>query len=117
MRSSAAPIALLLLAACARAEGLVPDRPALAGCPLFAVDHVRNERIDILPRYPASDADVWPARHVATSDAEPALPPMDQRCRLRADADLSGFSEAARVVACALVLDPDSASVAPTMRR
>jgi hypothetical protein len=45
---------------------------------------------------------VWPARHFASAATDPALPPMGQRFRLRADADLSGFSEEARVIARAL---------------
>jgi hypothetical protein len=45
---------------------------------------------------------VWPARHFASSATDPALPPMGQRFRLRADADLSGFSEPALVIARAL---------------
>ncbi|MBA2665659.1 MAG: hypothetical protein H0U69_01355 [Trueperaceae bacterium] len=45
---------------------------------------------------------VWPARHFASSDTDPALPPMGQRFRLRADADVSGFSDEALVIARAL---------------
>jgi hypothetical protein len=35
---------------------------------------------------------VWPARHYASSQTDPNLPPMGQRFRLRADFDISGFS-------------------------
>jgi hypothetical protein len=56
LRFSVAPIALVLLAACAWAEAPVPGGPALAGCPLFPADHVWNVRIDTLPRHPVSDA-------------------------------------------------------------
>ena len=45
---------------------------------------------------------VWPARHFASASTDPALPPMGQRFRLRADADLSGFSTEALVIARAL---------------
>ena len=45
---------------------------------------------------------VWPARHFASSLTDPALPPMGQRFRLRADADLSGFSPEALTIARAL---------------
>lgn len=45
---------------------------------------------------------VWPARHFASTATDPALPPMGQRFRLRADADLSGFSDQALVIARAL---------------
>jgi len=47
-------------------------------------------------------ATVWPARHFASAATDPALPPMGQRFRLRADADLSGFSAEALVIARAL---------------
>jgi hypothetical protein len=45
---------------------------------------------------------VWPARHFASASTDPALPPMGQRFRLRADTDLSGFSDQALVIARAL---------------
>ena len=45
---------------------------------------------------------VWPARHFASSSTDPARPAMGQRFRLRADADLSGFSDEALVIARAL---------------
>ena len=45
---------------------------------------------------------VWPARHFASASTDPALPPMGQRFRLRADADLSGFSDEALAIARAL---------------
>ncbi len=40
----------------------------------------------------------WPARHFASSQDDPALPPMGLRLRLRADYDLSGFSVPVRVI-------------------
>jgi hypothetical protein len=45
---------------------------------------------------------VYPARHFASSSTSTALPPMGLRVRLRADADLSGLSPHARVIAVAL---------------
>ena len=45
---------------------------------------------------------VYPARHFASSSTSAALPPMGLRVRLRADADLSGLSPHARVIAVAL---------------
>jgi hypothetical protein len=45
---------------------------------------------------------VYPARHFASSSTNAALPPMGLRVRLRADADLSGLSAHARVIAVAL---------------
>jgi hypothetical protein len=41
---------------------------------------------------------VWPARHFASSSNDPNLPPMGQRFRLRADFDISAFSERMQVV-------------------
>lgn len=43
-------------------------------------------------------AHVWPARHDASSQTDPGLPPMGQRFRLRADFDLSGFSPPVQVI-------------------
>jgi hypothetical protein len=41
---------------------------------------------------------VHPARHAASSSADPALPPMGARLRLRSDVDLSPFTGQARVI-------------------
>jgi hypothetical protein len=45
---------------------------------------------------------VYPARHFASSSDSASLPPMGLRLRLRSDADLSGLSADARVIAVAL---------------
>jgi hypothetical protein len=45
---------------------------------------------------------VWPARHFASQSDDPALPPMGQRFRLKADVDISGFSPASQVILRAL---------------
>ena len=45
---------------------------------------------------------VNPARHWASSDPDPALPPMGMRVRLKASYDLSGFPAQARVILEAL---------------
>lgn len=45
---------------------------------------------------------VWPARHFASNSNDPALPPMGQRFRLRADFDISSFSRDNRVILTAL---------------
>jgi hypothetical protein len=45
---------------------------------------------------------VFPARHFASGDGDPALPRMGERLRLKASADLSGLPRQARVVARAL---------------
>ena len=45
---------------------------------------------------------VWPARHKASQSDDPALPPLGQRFRLKADVDISGFSPASQVILKAL---------------
>jgi hypothetical protein len=45
---------------------------------------------------------VWPARHFASKNTDPNLPPMGQRFRLRADVDISGFSKENQVILTAL---------------
>ena len=45
---------------------------------------------------------IYPARHLASSQTSTSLPPMGLRLRLKADADLSGLSPAARTIAVAL---------------
>jgi hypothetical protein len=45
---------------------------------------------------------IWPARHFASDDADPALPPMGLRFRLRADFDLGPFPPQVRVILRAL---------------
>jgi hypothetical protein len=48
------------------------------------------------------DTFVWPARHEASDDADPSLPPMGQRFRLKADVDISGFSPTNQIILQAL---------------
>ena len=55
----------------------------------FTVPHTRNEY-------------VWPARHMASHDANPNLPPMGERFRLRANFDVSKFSKTNQVIMVAL---------------
>lgn len=45
---------------------------------------------------------VWPARHAASRSDDEALPPMGQRFRLKADFDISGFSQKNQVILQAL---------------
>lgn len=45
---------------------------------------------------------VYPARHFASSDTSPNLPPMGMRVRLKASFDISGFPPRARVILQAL---------------
>lgn len=45
---------------------------------------------------------VWPARHFASSQTDPDLPPLGIRLRLKASVDISGFSTANQVLLTAL---------------
>ena len=45
---------------------------------------------------------IWPARHFASPLTDPNLPPMGLRFRLKADFDISGFSEPIQVILLAL---------------
>jgi hypothetical protein len=77
--------------------------PILPGLARYA--EVARGAIDHALRFTAPrtrNAFVYPARHFASSSADPALPPMGLRVRLKAGADLSGLSPQARVVARAL---------------
>jgi hypothetical protein len=77
--------------------------PILPG--LVRYDEVVSGRIDHALRFTAPQtqrAYVWPARHYASSNTDPNLPPMGQRFRLRADFDISGFSATNQVILTAL---------------
>ena len=80
-----------------------------AGLPIFPglvrYDEVASGSIDHAIRFTAPQtqrAFVWPARHFASSDPDPTLPPMGQRFRLRADFDLSGFDPDVQVILTAM---------------
>ena len=45
---------------------------------------------------------IWPARHQASSNTDPALPPMGLRVRLKANVDISSFSPTNQVILTAL---------------
>jgi hypothetical protein len=45
---------------------------------------------------------VYPARHYASSETDPSLPPMGLRVRLKADVNISGLPRQARIVAQAM---------------
>ena len=73
--------------------------PILPG--LVTYDEVASGSIDHAIRFTAPvtrDEYVWPARHQAGSSSSSTVPPMGQRFRLKADVDLSGFSDDARVI-------------------
>jgi hypothetical protein len=77
--------------------------PILPG--LARYEEVARGRITHALRFTVSRsrrAYVWPARHFASSDTHPSLPPMGLRLRLRRDFDVSGFPPQARVVLQAL---------------
>jgi hypothetical protein len=94
---------------------LDPNRPAgftsadAAGLPiwpgLLRRDEVLSGRIAHALRFTVAHtqaAYVAPATHFASHSSDVALPPMGLRLRLKADFDLSSFSEPARVVLTAL---------------
>lgn len=75
--------------------------PILPG--LLRWSEVRAGRVGHAIRFTApttAPSFIWPARHEAGSD--PQAPPMGARFRLRADFDLSGFSDQTRVVLTAM---------------
>jgi hypothetical protein len=77
--------------------------PILPG--LVKYDEVKSGRIAHALRFTAPvtrNTYVWPARHKASSNADPALPPMGQRFRLRSSFDISGFSPETRTILTAL---------------
>ena len=80
-----------------------------AGLPIFPglvrLDEVATGEIAHALRFTApvtQRAYVWPARHFASEDTDPALPPLGQRFRLKASVDISGFSAANQVILKAL---------------
>ncbi len=76
--------------------------PILPG--LVRYDEVAAGAIRHALRFTASKTSthfIWPARHAA-GDADPSLPPMGLRVRLKASVDISGYGRQARVVLQAL---------------
>ncbi len=77
--------------------------PILPGLARF--DEVASGRIGHALRFTAprtQSAYVWPARHLASGDPNPALPPMGARFRLKASFDVSPFPPAVQVILVAL---------------
>jgi hypothetical protein len=78
------------------------DAAGLPILPLLArYDEVRRGRIDHALRVTVQRsrrAYVYPARHFASDDPDPALPRMGERLRLRANVDIASFPRQARVV-------------------
>ena len=70
-----------------------------AGLPIFPglvrFDEAHRGAIDHAIRFTApatQDAYVWPARHRASDDSDPSLPPMGTWFRLKAGVDISGYT-------------------------
>ena len=82
------------------------DAAGLPILPLLArYQEVRRGRITHALRMTVSEsrrAFVFPARHYASSNTDPALPRMGERLRLKASIDISGLPRQARVVARAM---------------
>ena len=77
--------------------------PILPGLARF--DEVRDGEITHALRFTAPvtrRAYVYPARHHASEDEDPDLPPMGLRVRLKASVDISGYPRQARIVLRAL---------------
>ncbi len=80
-----------------------------AGLPIFPglvrYDEVAAGHIDHALRFTVPQTQegwIHPARHMASSTTDTTYPPMGARLRLRADYDVSGLSEQAKVIAAAL---------------
>lgn len=77
--------------------------PILAG--LARYDEVAAGAINHALRFTVNRtqrAFLWPARHYASSDTDPNLPPMGLRLRLKASVNISSFSPQNRVILTAL---------------
>jgi len=79
----------------ADAAGL-PILPGLVRYEEVAAGEIKHAIRFTAPR--TQQAYIWPARHYASYDASPDLPPMGLRLRLRADYDTSDFPPQTRVV-------------------
>jgi hypothetical protein len=83
----------------ADAAGL-PILPGLVRYEEVALGQIRHAlRFTTMP---TRSAYIYPARHEASDDPNPALPPMGLRVRLKSTYDVSGFSAQARPIAEAL---------------
>ena len=80
-----------------------------AGLPIFPglvrYDEVASGEINHALRFTVpntQNAYIWPARHKASNKADPKLPPLGARFRLRADFDISKYSRQNQVILTAL---------------
>jgi hypothetical protein len=95
-----------------RSTALRPDgwtSADAAGLPIFPLlvryDDIRRGVIDHALRFTVErtqEGYIHPATHFASSDTDPALPPMGLRLRLKAGYDISRFNGAARIILVAL---------------
>lgn len=76
-----------------------------AGLPIYpglvTYDEVASGHITHAIRFTAPQtqrAYLWPARHFASDDTNPNLPPMGLRVRLKASVDISGYPQQVRVI-------------------
>lgn len=83
----------------ADAAGL-PIFPGLVRHEEVAAGEIRHALRFTVPR--TRNAFVWPARHAASRSDDEVLPPMGQRFRLKANVDISGFSQRNQVILRAL---------------
>jgi len=83
----------------ADAAGL-PIFPGLVRAEEIAAGEIRHALRFTAPR--TRNQYVWPARHFASSDSDESLPPLGQRFRLRANFDLSRFSQTNQIILRAL---------------
>ena len=77
--------------------------PILPG--LVRYDEVARGHIDHALRFTVDNTRntfIYPARHQASDQTDPSLPPMGLRVRLRADVDISGYPKPVRVILTAL---------------
>jgi hypothetical protein len=77
--------------------------PILPG--LARYEDVARGRIDHALRFTVQEtrrAYVWPARHFASDETDPSLPPMGLRFRLKQSYPIAGFPRQARIVLQAL---------------
>ncbi len=73
--------------------------PVLAG--LVRYDEVKAGHIDHAIRFTVEDSQagyITPARHLASDNSDPNLPPMGARFRLKSSFDISGYPADARVI-------------------
>jgi hypothetical protein len=78
----------------------MPILPGLVRYDEVAAGHIDHAIRMTVPK--TQKAYVWPARHRASSNTDPNLPPMGTWFRLRADFDISGFPAEAQVILQAL---------------